>query len=978
MSKKIMSWVAAGTVLAIVVSVQADTFTLGSDADTYVASGDTTPHGSATYMYLHDTTNGVGYLRFDLSGLNIAAVQDATLTLVISGDAPRNDNLVTGRFFLHGLNAAAGNTPQDWSEATLTSANVGAEWSTNGGEPLVNTTPMDDTTAGAGITETITSTGEDYWVAGARTITVSGDALVQFIQDRAEDDGLVTFLLEFPVSTTGRGFGLASKENANEAFRPKLELTATTGARTAAANPNPADLAVEVVRDATLSWKPGAFAVTHDVYLGTSLDDVAAGRESVLVSRGQDAAAYDPAGGFAYGQTYYWRVDEVNGTPDFTVVDGPVWSFTVESVAYQITSITATASSSNTGADPQNTVNGVGLDENGLHSTSDGDMWLSGKGLTETPWIQFAFDRVYKLYEMRVWNYNNALESILGAGCKEATVEYSTDGSAWTVLDEAVTFNQAPGNAGYAYNTTVDFQGVAASHVKLTLKNNWGGVVTQCGLSEVQLFQVPVRAREPMPVDAATDVDPQTLVLSWKPGREAAAHDVYLGTDMQAVADGVAPVVTVDQAAYTPANLQVDTTYYWKVVEVNEAEEPAAWAGDVWGFSTPVHLVVDDFEAYTDNMDAGEAIFQTWTDGYEDDTNGSIVGYDPAPFAERTVVHGGRQSMPLAYNNTGSVTRSETTRTFDAPQDWTQHGVTTLVLFFRGRTANAPAPLYLKINDTKVSFNDGAAATGSPLCKQWNVDLAATGVNLKSVKNLTLGIGGSGAGLLLVDDIRLYATAPEVVAPADPGAAGLVALYAMDGNVQDSSGKNYHGTISGDAGYDAGYSGQALIFNGVNAYVTLPIGPLVASLTDTTIATHVNFDGATGAWQRIFDFGSDTTAYMFLSPRQSTAGAMRFAIRTATVDEQVVDSPAAMPTGWHHTAVSIDSTTMMMKLYLDGEQVGEAATTLLPKDLGNTAQNWLGRSQWEADAYFSGMLDDLRIYNRVLSASEVRYLAGDR
>ncbi len=85
-----------------------------------------------------------------------------------------------------------------------------------------------------------------------------------------------------------------------------------------------------------------------------------------------------------------------------------------------------------------------------------------------------------------------------------------------------------------------------------------------------------------------------------------------------------------------------------------------------------------------------------------------------------------------------------------------------------------------------------------------------------------------------------------------------------------------------------------------------------------------------------------------------------------------------MPLGWHHAAISIDSATMMMTLYLDGEQVGQAATTLLPKDLGNTTQNWLGRSQYTADAYFYGMLDEFRIYNRALSAGEVKYLAGDR
>ena len=171
MLQKLTIFVSVCLTMAAGTGALAAEFTVGSAADTYVTNADTTPHGSATYMYLHDTSNAVGYLRFDLSGLNISTVQSATLTLVISGDAPRNDNPVNARFFLHGLNNVAGNTPQNWDEATLTSANGGVEWTTNGGEPLVNTTPLDDTTADAGITETITSTGEDYWVAGARTIT---------------------------------------------------------------------------------------------------------------------------------------------------------------------------------------------------------------------------------------------------------------------------------------------------------------------------------------------------------------------------------------------------------------------------------------------------------------------------------------------------------------------------------------------------------------------------------------------------------------------------------------------------------------------------------------------------------------------------------------------------------------------------------------------------------------------------------------
>ena len=963
--------------LLLATGVQAATLTVGSDADTYVATSDTTAHGDAVYMYLHDTANAVAYLRFNLAELNVSSVEAATLTLYTSGGAPRNDNVVTGRFFLRGLNNVAGNTPQNWDEATLTSATVGAEWRTNGGEPLVNVTDLDDTTAGAGIVETITRVGANYYDVGGIQIVVTGPGLVAFLQSRVDDDGMVTFLMDFPASTTGRGFGIASKEHATQTLRPVLELTATTGVRTAASSPSPADEATEVARDAALSWRPGAFAGTHDVYLGTSFEDVASAAASVLVSQGQDANTYDPSGSFAYGQTYYWRIDEVNDAPDFTVHAGPVWSFTVELLAYPIANVIATASSSDGEAGPEKTVDNSGL-ANGLHSTLNADMWMTARGTALPAWIQFEFDRVYKLHEMRVWNSNTLMEGAIGVGCKEVAVEYSTNGSDWTVLNETETFNQAPGAADYAYNTTVDFAGAAAKYVKLSPKSNWGDLVSQCGLSEVQFFQIPVQAREPMPASGTTNVDPRTVTLSWKAGREAASHEVYLGTDMQAVAESIAPVVTVNQATYTPPALQLDTTYYWKVVEVNEAAAPDAWDSDVWSFSTPAYLAVEDFEVYTDDIDAEETIYQAWIDGYGDDANGSYVGYPEAPFAEQSMIHSGRQSMPFSYENTGSVARSEAKRTFVTAQDWTQHDVKTLVLFFRGQATNSPASVYLKINDKKISFNNGAPATSLPLWKQWNIDLATAGVTLKSIKSLTIGVEGSGTGRLFIDDIRLYAVAPEVIGAADPGATGLVVLYKMDGNVQDSSGKNYHGTLNGDSGYDAGYAGQALNFNGTSTYVDLPIGPLMPTLTNVTVASHVNFSGGTGSWQRVFDFGTDTTAYMFLSPRQSTSGGMRFAIRTAAIEEQGVNSPAAISTGWHHMAVTIDSATMTIRLYLDGEQVGEGATVLLPKDLGATTQNWLGRSQWTADAYLLGLLDEFRIYNRVLSAEEVRYLAGDR
>ncbi|MBP7052906.1 MAG: discoidin domain-containing protein [Phycisphaerae bacterium] len=736
-----------------------------------------------------------------------------------------------------------------------------------------------------------------------------------------------------------------------------------------ATDPEPENGAVDVPCDAALGWVPGGFAALHDVYFATTFASVNdAGRDNpmdALVSRDHADTAYVPDGLLEYGQTYYWRIDEVNGAPDYTVFKGDVWSFTTEPYTYPITSLTVTASGQESSYPAIKTIDKSGLDGD-RHSNVMKDMWIVKSVLA---WIQYSFDKEYVLDELWVWNANADIESLLNYGAKDVTVEYSTDGETWTALENVPEFTQGPGVESYAADIIVRFGSVAAKHVKLTINGTWGSTKAT-SLSEVRFYYIPVQAFHPDPADGATAVSVEPT-MNWRPGREATSHTVYIGADSNAVAEGLVSGETVTEHTYTPT-LNYATTYYWKVDETGDA---GTYAGEVWSFTTEEYGSVDDFESYND---FDNRIFDIWSDGYEDPANGSIVGYIEAPFAERTIVHSGGQSMPFAYNNTGDATVSEATLAFDPAQDWTQHGITNLVLYFRGQVGNSPAPLYVKINNTKVSYNDGAAATAMPLWKQWAIPLAETGAALQSVKSLTIGVQGSGAGRLFIDDIRLYAVAPEAVAPADPGTAGLVALYTMDGNVQDAAGKNYHGAISGDTSYEAGYAGQALVFNGINAYVDLPIGPAIAAMTDTTVATHVYFGGGSGSWQRIFDFGSGNTNYMFLCPRQGTSGPLRLAIRTPAVNEQIADSVVTLSEGWHHVAATIDSQAMMLRLYLDGELIASGATTLLPKDLGNTTQNWLGRSQYSADGYFLGSLDDFRIYNRALSAPEVRYLAGDR
>lgn len=534
-----------------------------------------------------------------------------------------------------------------------------------------------------------------------------------------------------------------------------------------ASNPRPFDGRTDLPpEEVVFGWTPGMYAGSHDVYFGTDFAAVSdasrADPRNVLVSQGQTQDFYPTNGALDldFATTYYWRVDEVNAPPSSAIYKGETWTFTTELIAYPISGdeISVTASSFAENQGPENTINSSGLTGD-LHSGAPATMWLTAPGAAGPAWIEYEFDRVHKLVEMRAWNQNGPLEPAIGFGCKEVVIEYSIDGVDYATVGATHEFARAPGKPDYAYNTTIDLGGVAAKYVRLTINSNWGGILPQYGLSEVQFLSIPLFAREPDPTpgegDASVDV-----TLQWRPGRGAVTHDVYLSADQQAVVDGVALVGTVETPSYTPT-LDLATTYYWRVDEVNEAQTPSAWQGSLWSFSTADHVVVDDFEGYGDDLDAGNAIFQTWVDGWEVPANGSIVGKDTSEggtFGERAIVHDGGQSMPMAYDNTGSATYSEATRTFDSPQDWTQHGIGWLTLWFYGDPTNEAQQMYVKINGVKVPYNSSVENLKLDEWQRWNIDLSSLSVS--NVSTLTIGferIGAAGGqGAVLIDDVLLY------------------------------------------------------------------------------------------------------------------------------------------------------------------------------------------------------------------------------
>ena len=517
---------------------------------------------------------------------------------------------------------------------------------------------------------------------------------------------------------------------------------AGTGNQDNASLLQPGDADQDVSPTPVLAWSPGIYAGEHDVYLGVSWNDVNDATVNASSYRGrQEATTYMPDA-LILDQTYYWRIDEVNASPDQTVYKGNVWKFTVEPISFAVPigMVSATASSAE-GQDPSNLVNGDGLNENDEHSALLEHMWLSDNA-DPTPWIVFEFAQLEKLDRIRVWNHNSQTEAFIGFGVKEAHIETSLDGETWTGLD-TVTLAQASGASSYQ-GDEIELVGVVAKYVKFTALSNYSVFgMAKKGLAEVRFYAVPMRARREVPASGSTGVDP-LVNLSWRSGREAVRHEVLLGTDP----DALSVVTTVDEPAYT-ASLDLGSTVYWQVNGITDGTVPTVWEGNLWSFDTSEYVTVDDMEAYNSQEDS--YVWETWTDGYEDDTNGALLGHNNGLDMETGQVYGGRKSLPYYYGQGGAAS-SDVSR--DIGRDWGDHGIAVLSLMFYGAPSNTPGQMVLKVNGQAIATYPADSDLTLAEWQPWTVDLPAE--TLGDVQTLAIGIGG-GRGLVLIDAIRLYA-----------------------------------------------------------------------------------------------------------------------------------------------------------------------------------------------------------------------------
>jgi len=431
-------------------------------------------------------------------------------------------------------------------------------------------------------------------------------------------------------------------------------------------NPVPADGAKFVDPNTTLSWDPGVGAVAFYVYFGDTFEDVnnATGGDFITET------TYDP-GLLEIGKTYYWRVD---GSDFQTIQRGKVWSFTTASPGGGV--IGEYFNNMDVSGEPVLTRIDQNIDfDFGTGSPEPGVVNEDGFSIRWRGEIEAAFSEVYTFYTRtndgaRLWLDDELIVN------------------KWAWANRVVDTRSTPMElvAGQHYSLRMEFfneDGQAEAHLL------WESASQPKAIVPAAALWPPLRAGSPAPSNGQTGAK-MTPVLRWAPGIYAASHEVYFGTGAEAVSNATkaSPEFKATKAlgdeSYDPGKLAWHTTYYWRVDEVNDLHPDSPWVGNIWSFTTGDFLVVDNFEDYTDDDAAGLAIWQHWIDGFGVADNGSQVGYLLPPYAEQTIIHSDRQSMPLMYDNTAGVTNSEARLTLTSPRDWTQEGVADLSLWFRG------------------------------------------------------------------------------------------------------------------------------------------------------------------------------------------------------------------------------------------------------------------------------------------------------
>ncbi len=594
-------------------------------------------------------------------------------------------------------------------------------------------------------------------------------------------------------------------------------------------DPDPADGGKFIDPNVELSWTTGFRAKLHTVYFGDNFDDV----NNAVVGFPQTTTTYTP-GTLELEKTYYWRVDEFDGAathkgdvlsfktmPVIPITDPNLVGWWTLDEGMGATAVDWSGHGNHaTLFGPKWAIPGL-LGNAALNFGGGGYVAIQNlhynstdnTGATVCAWIRtnISVDQYIASFDRdNYWrleiNGNGAGDGQVGWDVMTSSgqVDYGSvtrvDDGLWhhvcgvfdngrlTIYIDGFAEPSASGGTTFGSgNTRYGF--ICANSEAASFNGSRGGGTPVSGdIDELRIYNKaltveeimlamrgdPLLAWGPNPSQGSKMYIRDATPLNWLAGDNASQHDVYFGTDRDAVADADASDTTgiyrgrQGVTIYTPPEVEWGGgPYYWRIDEYNT--DATISKGNVWSFTVADFIVIDDIEDYNDYPP--DEIFSTWIDGWEVPTNGSMAGHAEPPFAETTIVHGGSQSMPLYYEN--NFKYSEAAMTLVSARDWTEEGVGVLSLWFYGDAANAAERMYVALNGSAVVYHDNPDAALIDEWTEWTIDLQAfTGVNLANVNTIAIGFGdknnlqAGGSGLVFFDDIRLYRPAPLEPEPA--------------------------------------------------------------------------------------------------------------------------------------------------------------------------------------------------------------------
>jgi hypothetical protein len=516
-------------------------------------------------------------------------------------------------------------------------------------------------------------------------------------------------------------------------------------------------------------------------------------------------------------------------------------------------------------------------------------------------------------------------------------------------------------------------------------------------------------ACSPIPVDGARNVSTDAM-LSWSPGNSAQNHVLYLGTKPgEAGAEIPADGEPQDANTFDPGGLELNTTYYWRVDEVNDS---CTWQGDLWSFTTTDHLVVDDFEAYntlSGNDPNSNWLYYTWTGG--------------DVYLCTNWTHGcSKKSMAFDYWYYRTSIYSEATRTFDVPQDWMQGDAKVLELFFSGMAENVPAQMYLALHDGNteklILYPGDANDIRKEAWLSWRIELKdINDIDLSRIRSIALGFCaevadpfGSGGGIVYFDDMALYSSRcleedrlpvdlntdcsvnfkdlEEMIRdwldkgynvyPVAPPRAPLV-WYKFDTNTEDSTGMA-HGWPRGNPTYVQGVYGEAIRLDGYKDAVEILGAANLFSRIDTGLTIAFWQRGADSPHHTDtlccsnYDYGIEGPAIAINLGCWRSPGRYNWDCgHPWSFDGRLSGShrySSEWSGRWNHWAFIKDTAAGEMKIFLNGvlfDSRDDAYSPISGISSFEIGSGWYGG--------YDGLIDDFRIYDYALSQPEVVHAA---